>query len=186
MQNIKTAIWISFSLVLPCQSLTLPELQSCLVDAQKLFTTEELPKNIQLESFKGKKYFFKSYVKPLTLLKLPKLRSYVVHYNQDLLKMNSPDHEAIRAILVHELAHIRDYSHMGFWQFVYFVIKYALFDHSAYERKTDEVALQKGLGSGLKKYREWLYQNIAPKTLKNKQKNYYTPQEIDHWLQTNK
>ena len=49
----------------------------------------------------------------------------------------------------------------------------------------DEYALEAGCASGLKGYREWLYAHIPPEDVEAKRRDYYTPEEIDAWVEAN-
>ena len=48
-----------------------------------------------------------------------------------------------------------------------------------FERAADLEAVRRGYGAGLKEYRRWLYQNIPPKNLHTKKRDYFSPEEID-------
>ena len=59
--------------------------------------------------------FFETYVKTSTVLRHPERRTYQIFANERLAT-ERPNDEAIRAILVHELFHIRDYVGKSIWQ----------------------------------------------------------------------
>jgi hypothetical protein len=48
-----------------------------------------------------------------------------------------------------------------------------------FERWADLVAIARGYGEGLKEYRRWLYQNVPARNLKEKKRDYFSPEEID-------
>ena len=90
----------------------------------------------------------------------------------------------LEGVLAHELKHIRDYSEMDFDALNEFVAWYMTTDDiSEYERETDEYALGLGCGLALRAYREWLYEHIDAEAVEQKRYDYYTPEEIDAWLQ---
>ena len=53
---------------------------------------------------------------------------------------------------------------------------------ASYERKTDLQAFERGYAIGIKAFRNWLYLQISEKDKVIKEKNYYTPEQIDEWL----
>jgi hypothetical protein len=114
----------------------------------------------------------------------PLERSYRVLANPRLFP-NPPPFDAVYAILVHELAHIRDYTELDTTELVEFGLWYATADTTAYERSTDEVALTLGCGAGLKSYRLWLYDQLTEEQADAKRATYYTPDEIDAWMAAN-
>ena len=56
---------------------------------------------------------------------------------------------------------------------------------AAYERATDEKALQRGCADGLSAMRTWIYAHVDAETLAEKEKDYYTPEEITTWVADN-
>lgn len=136
---------------------------------------------IELRAFHSHAYFFKSGITLSSLLRHPSRRTYLVQYNARLSD-GLPPGEALAAILAHELAHIQDYTKMGFFELAWFTLKYLVLDHSAYERKTDEVAMEKGFASGLRQYRKWLYEHTPPHIRIQKMHDYHTESSIDEWI----
>lgn len=114
-------------------------------------------------------------------------RVYVVSYDPVVLE-DPPEPTALAAILVHELAHVADYRSMDDAQYVEFGLWYGAQDPAtsdelrAYERATDEQALERGCAAGLSAMRTWIYAHASPEVLAEKQRNYYTPEEIDAWV----
>lgn len=106
-------------------------------------------------------------------------RRYTLQLNLKLLEC-PPHSEALGAILVHELSHIRDYTELSSAQILGLGIKYLSSSkfRASYERSTDYQVLDFGLHEGLAQYREWLYPRLSPKELLKKRKNYLTPEEI--------
>jgi len=127
--------------------------------------------------------FFETYVKASTVLRQPKNRTYQIFVN-DRLSEDRPDDMAIRAILAHELLHIRDYFGKSVWQLFQLKKKYE--DKSfreQYERYTDHRTLELGYGPGLIRYRQWLYRAIKdPAKIEDKKRTYMMPEEISAWL----
>ena len=128
--------------------------------------------------------FFETYVKTSTVLRNPKHRTYQIFVN-DRLSEDRPDDAAIRAILAHELFHIRDYFGKSVWQL--YQLKKDYEDkrfREQYERYTDQRALELGYGPGLILYRQWLYRAIQdPAKIEDKKRTYMTPEEIRSWIQ---
>lgn len=114
-----------------------------------------------------------------------KKRTYIVYVN-DVLRHSSPGEEAIEAILVHELTHLDDYVGMSGFELIqlYRKINRDTAFQVSYERQTDTRALELGFAEGLKAYRTWLYERIRdPAALESKKRTYFTPDEIDRWLE---
>lgn len=86
--------------------------------------------------------------------------------------------DGIRAIIAHELGHADYYRRKNFFQLVS-LVRLVNGDSSVnFERKTDLVAIERGYGDGLIKYRKWLYQNIPQEKVAPKKRSYFTPEEI--------
>jgi hypothetical protein len=126
--------------------------------------------------------FFETYVKTSTGLRRPARRTYQIFANERLVS-ERPDNGAIRAIIVHELIHIRDYAGKSIWQLL--KLKKNMEDANyrrQYERYTDQRTLQLGYGDGLIRYRNWLYRVIKdPVKIADKKRIYMTPEEINLW-----
>ncbi len=127
--------------------------------------------------------FFETYVKSITALRSPERRTYQIFANA-LLSKNRPDQKAIRAILAHELFHIRDYMGKGLLELLQLKRDYEDEEfRRQYERFTDQRALELGYGPGLIRYRKWLYRTIGdPEKVKYKRHIYMTPEEIESWI----
>ena len=136
---------------------------------------------VELETFKSRADYMKSGVRPLTIVRRPRHRIYVVYVNERLLR-DAPSDLALRAILVHETQHVVDYTRMSSWRFITWVAQYITQPQATYERQTDLAPLQKGLGCGLMEYRVWLYGRVDAKTRAQKERNYFTPAEIAAWM----
>lgn len=120
-----------------------------------------------------------------TLPDPPLERQYLVFYST-LMLPDPPSHAAVVAILAHELKHVADYTTMDAAELAEFGLWYATTDDiSGYERATDEHALALGCGPGLIEYRQWLYEHVDEQTRAEKQRDYYTPEEIEAWMAAN-
>ncbi|MFZ4715258.1 MAG: hypothetical protein ACOYL6_16165 [Bacteriovoracaceae bacterium] len=141
--------------------------------------------NISLKEFKSDAYFLQAQVDLDTLYKSKSKRKYFVEINPDIYSC-SPNTKALKAIIVHEMEHIKDYHSMSSANIVALGIKYTSSKkfRARYERATDEKALSKGQGLGLIDYRLWIYSKLTAKQLKLKKLYYLSPEEIQTWLET--
>ena len=124
--------------------------------------------------------FFETYVKATTIFLPAKYRTYHLLANNKLAE-RAPSEDAVRAIIAHELIHIQDFMKKSTFGLVALKDNYEddAFKRS-FERSTDERTLKLGYGSGLKEFREWLYNEIGDEKEIEKKKYYYlTPEEID-------
>lgn len=139
---------------------------------------------IEIKNFKSNAYFLQANLKMETLLNHPLKRTYVVEVNHKLYGC-PPTTKGLVAILVHELQHVSDYTKMSSAEVVSFAAKYSTNKkfRTKYERETDLKAMEKGFGKGLIDYRNWIYQWLTPKELKNKKRYYYSPEEIQQWME---
>ena len=83
---------------------------------------------------------------------------------------------------MHELKHVMDYSQMNTSELIEFGIWYGSADIAEYERQTDLFTLEKGCGTGLIAFRNWLYGQVTDEVKAEKQRQYYTPEEIQQWM----
>ncbi len=135
---------------------------------------------IEIKTFDSSSNYFKSQFSFSRFLTFRKI-SYVLFVNSEVFRRSAPV-DGIRAIVVHELAHIHYYERKNRLQLLGLA---ALADRSftaKFERRADLEAIVRGYGEGLKSYREWLYRNISPKAIKAKKRNYYSPAEIDSMM----
>lgn len=135
---------------------------------------------IDINTFRSDSNYFKSQFSIERFLTFRRI-SYVIFVNPEVFRRNAPG-DGIRAILAHELAHILYYQRKNRFQLLGLA---RLADKSftaKFERRADLVAIARGYGEGLKSYREWLYQNIPPKSVKAKKRDYFSPEEIDLML----
>lgn len=140
--------------------------------------------DLRYTAISGDSVFFQANLDITTIEEEPLERTYTIQYNPALFS-SPPSRAAVGAILVHELRHVLDYTEMTSEELAEFAAWYITEDVSAYERQTDEYALEQGCGDGLIAYREWLYEAIPPEDVADKQYNYYTPDEIRAWMAAN-
>lgn len=110
-------------------------------------------------------------------------REYILYLNKQLYTQPISD-LALKGILAHELVHFTDYEKMNGLELAWFYAKIltsAAFE-TEYERATDLQTFERGYAIGIKAFRFWLYDQITPEAKVLKEKNYYTPEEIDDWL----
>jgi coenzyme F420-reducing hydrogenase gamma subunit len=139
---------------------------------------------IKIENFESNAYFLQANLKKKTIFKEAHKRTYVIEVNQKLYAC-PPTPKGLRAILAHEIQHISDYLNMSSAEIIALAARYSTNKkfHTEYERSTDKKTLEKGFGKGLIDYRLWVYQWLSPKQLKEKKRFYYTPEEIETWMQ---
>ena len=94
-------------------------------------------------------------------------------------------YSGLGAVLVHELKHAADFRDMSSEELVDFALWYAEGDYASYEHDTDDAVLEAGCGQGLIDFRLWLYDHVDAETLIEKQRDYYTPEEIAAWMEAN-
>lgn len=131
---------------------------------------------IKVETFESADTFFKARFSIARFLTFRRI-NYVIFVNPKIFQSNISDH-AIIAILAHELAHILYYDEKK--RFELFGLA-GLLDKSftaKFERKADLQAIRRGYGEGLIMYREWLYAHIPEKSLAEKKRDYFSPDEI--------
>ncbi len=111
-------------------------------------------------------------------------RVYRVDYDPVVLS-DPPAPSALAAVLAHELGHIDDYTAMAAADYVSFGLWYGSAEGTdelaTYERATDEQALSRGCATGLSAMRDWIYAHCSGDVLAEKQRDYYSPDEIAAW-----
>ncbi|GDX78703.1 hypothetical protein LBMAG42_05140 [Deltaproteobacteria bacterium] len=132
--------------------------------------------------------FFRAWTELDTVGNEPYARSYTIEYDPVVLS-DPPSPEALAAVLAHELGHIDDYLQMDSAALLDFAVWYGTEDPTTsaslaeYERATDEKALARGCAEGLSAMRTWIYAHVDADRLAEKQKDYYTPDEITSWVE---
>ncbi len=138
------------------------------------------PAKIEIKLFQSDSNYFKSQFSIARFLTFQKI-SYVIFVNPEIFRRNAPEN-GIRAILAHELAHVLYYQRKNRFQLFGLAGLTSKNFTAKFERRADLEAIARGYGEGLKSYREWLYQNIPLKRVKAKQRDYFSPEEIDLML----
>ena len=104
--------------------------------------------------------------------------SYQIYVNPLVYERGCPE-TAVRAIIAHELAHVAFYRRRKRLQLLSLARLVNDGANLRFERGADLEAIARGYGAGLREYREWLYRNIPAEGIKVKQRDYFTPAEID-------
>lgn len=160
------------------------ELQELLDAVQRELFPELAGVAVRLEPNESVVSYFSAQPDLSTLDAAPLERTYIIQYST-VQFADPPPADAVVAILVHELKHVVDYTEMTAEEVVAFGIWYVTNDISDYERQTDEHSLQLGCADGLIAFREWLYDHVTPEVEAEKRVNYYTPEEIEAWVEAN-
>jgi hypothetical protein len=138
-------------------------------------------KRIKIREFENDQYYLKTFFKLGHILK--DKRTYYIDLNKKLYNC-SPSAKALEAILAHEIQHILDYKDMNSLQLIKLGIKMVRKrTRSSYERSTDFSVMQMGYSQGIKEYRQWIYKKLDHKALNKKKCFYYTPEEINRFMQ---
>jgi len=133
--------------------------------------------DIRIKLFDSDSDYFQTRFTLTSILFSRKLH-YLLMVNRRIFESGAGDEE-VRAILAHELGHILYFQERRRLQLPLLIRLACGGFTSQFERKTDLVAIARGYGEGLKLYRCWLYRNIPVRKLKEKRRNYFTPEEID-------
>jgi Zn-dependent protease with chaperone function len=132
---------------------------------------------IEMRAFHSDSDYFQARFSILHFL-LPGKMHYAVRVNNDASLRRVSD-DAIRAIIAHELAHVRYYASGSRLRLLGLVRLTRSGYRRKFERKADLEAVRLGYARGLKEYRQWLYQHVPPKALAEKKRDYLSPEEID-------
>lgn len=103
---------------------------------------------------------------------------YLVFVNPLVFELQAPE-AGVRAIIAHELAHVVYFKKRNRVRLLGLVRLTSKQFTARFERGADLKAISLGYGEGLKEYRRWLYQNVPASRLADKQRNYFSPAEID-------
>ena len=103
---------------------------------------------------------------------------YLLFVNPRVFEIQAPE-EGVRAIIAHELAHLDYFKRRNRVRLVGLVRLTSKGFTARFERWADLKAISLGYGEGLKEYRQWLYRNVPASKLADKQRNYFSPDEID-------
>lgn len=103
---------------------------------------------------------------------------YLVFVNPRVFEMQAPE-QGVRAIIAHELAHLVYLKRRNRFQLLGLVRLTSKRFTARFERWADLKAISLGYGEGLNEYRQWLYSNVPSSKLAEKQRNYFSPDEIN-------
>ena len=103
---------------------------------------------------------------------------FLVFVNPGAFELQAPD-AGLRAIIAHELAHVAYYKRRNRLRLLGLVRLTSKRFSAEFERRADLRAIALGYGEGLKEYRRWLYASVPASKLKEKRRNYFSPEEID-------
>lgn len=133
--------------------------------------------NIKIQTYYRHNTFFETSVDKFYLN--AKNRVYILLVNKKL-EIDCPSDEALRAILVHEFIHLRDYTQSSSLELAMlaFKVHWMRSFTTAYERSIDKRSLEYNTHDGLIEYRQWLYKKISPEQIAIKKRDYLTPDEI--------
>lgn len=133
--------------------------------------------DIRIKTFDNKADYFRVSFSSTRFLFGRRMR-YVVLVNPKVFKLQAPA-AAVRAILAHELGHVLYFRQRKRIELLGLVRLASKRFTARFERWADLQAISRGYGGGLKEYRAWLYKHIPPERLTEKQRNYFSPEEID-------
>ena len=140
-------------------------------------------RRVRIVEFSSKDTYLQA--QPKHALRSGKYRVYELQVNPRLF-IDPPSTNALEGILVHELSHLNDYTYMNSFELADLGLMYAGGGAPRgvvrYERATDETAMRKGFASGIREYRQWLYGKVSGRDLELKKKIYYTPEQIDAYV----
>ena len=177
------------SVALPAAVATETDLAVLLAEVGRVLYPEQGGVSVGIGPVDHLKYF-RAWTELDTLSLPPRERRYTIHYDPAVLA-EPPAPAALAAVFAHELGHVDDYLGMDSTALVEFAAWYAGEDPTTsaslaeYERATDEKALARGCADGLRQVREWIYAHADEATEAEKRRNYYTPEEIDAWVEEN-
>ena len=103
---------------------------------------------------------------------------YLVYVNPRVFELQASE-AGVRAIIAHELAHVLYFKGRNRLRLLGLVRLASRHYTAKFERRADLKAISRGYGEGLKEYRQWLYQNVPASKLAEKQRNYFSGEEID-------
>ena len=134
-------------------------------------------KQIRVQPFTGASDFFQARFSVWRFLTGRRML-YVIRVNSRDELLTAPE-EGRRAIVAHELAHVAYYADgnrlrlLGLCRFASKGFR------ERFEKRADIEALRRGYAPGLKRYRVWLYQHVSEAALREKERDYLSPTEID-------
>lgn len=166
-----------FVLHIPAQTDEIQIAQKIISEVVEKSFPELKSKTIKVKTFQSDSDYFRarfSFGKYLTFQKM----QYIVFINPRAFTKNAPEN-GTRSIIAHELAHVLYYAERNRFELLGLVNLSSKNFTQKFEHRADLEAISRGYGDGLKEYRDWLYQNIPQKNLAEKQRDYFSPEEID-------
>ncbi|HKR59271.1 MAG TPA: hypothetical protein VJS64_06015 [Pyrinomonadaceae bacterium] len=133
--------------------------------------------DIQIKLLQGESGFFRTRFGIPQFLFGGKMR-YIISVNPRVFEWHAPE-VGVRAIVAHELAHILYFMQKNRLQHLSLVRLASTKFTARFERRTDLEAISRGYSAGLKEYRQWLFHHVPNENLSEKQRNYFSPAEID-------
>jgi hypothetical protein len=104
--------------------------------------------------------------------------SYVIRVNSGATLLTASE-DARRAIVAHELAHLAYYAKGNRLHLLGLLRFPGKGFRERFEKRADAEALMRGYSQGLKQYRIWLYEHVPQSSLREKKRDYLSPDEID-------
>lgn len=154
------------------------ERASLLVNEIKAAAYPELRRaDVQVKLFNNESDYFRARFAIRQFFTGRRMR-YLVFVNASAFTRQAPE-AGVRAIIAHELAHVLYFSQRNRLQLLGLVRLATKGFTARFERWADLQAIARGYGAGLKEYRQWLYRNIPAKRVKEKKRDYFSPEEID-------
>ena len=109
---------------------------------------------------------------------LPAQMRFFIEVNPAMFQQQAPS-DGVCGILAHELVHVVSLSHGNRIRRIGLVRLLSKGPTARFERATDLEAVHRGYADGLKSYRDWLYAHIPAGKVAYKQRNYFSPVEIE-------
>lgn len=135
------------------------------------------PEDVSVKTFYSRSNYFKAQFSFSRYFTFRRMRS-IIYVNPLVYERNVPE-DGLRAIIAHELAHASFYLGRNRLK-LFGLLRLASADYTRdFERGADLVAISRGFGEELIVYREWLYRNVPPDKVVRKERNYFTPNEIE-------
>jgi hypothetical protein len=132
--------------------------------------------DLRVRSFHSQADYFRTRFSLSRFLLLMRMQ-YLVDVNPALFQDQAPS-DGVCAILAHELVHVVSLSHGNRIRRFGLVRLLSKRQTAKFERGADLEAIHRGYGDGLRSYRVWVYEHIAPDKLQQKRSNYFSPEEI--------
>jgi len=132
--------------------------------------------NLRVLAFRSQSDYFRTRFSWSRFLLFMPMR-YFVDVNPALL-LRPPPSDGVCAILAHELAHVAALSGGNRIRRLGLIRLMSQGYTARFERGADLEAIHRGYGDGLKMYRTWVYTHIPPNKLRQKLRNYFSPEEV--------